>query len=103
MPQPLNFLVFWEDGIGRPFLLRQEEVPIPIHLGPNSRMLGPKVERKKSVATLSCPQGLHLCIGFDCKSHGFPKAKSEPGMSGKEGGQLMVFSTKVTKERKGSF
>lgn len=60
----------------------QEEVAAPVHFGANSRMLGPKVERKKCMATLFYPQALQLCIGSDCKSHGFPRAKSEPGMAG---------------------
>lgn len=60
----------------------QEEVAAPVHFGANSRMLGPKVERKKCMTTLFCPQALQQCIGSDWKSHGFPRARSEPGVAG---------------------
>lgn len=54
------------------------------------------------MTTLPCPQVLHPCIGSDCKSHGFSRAKSDPEVW-EAGGQLMEFSTKVIKDRKGSF
>ena len=81
------------------------EVPVPVHFGANSRMLGPKVERRKCMATvLPCPQGLYPCTGSDYRPQDCPRAKSKQGVAGWEAGeQLMGISTEIVKERKRSF